>query len=207
MASRMSSIAGTPPEIAGYGGDSGRPSGARRRAALTGLLVLLAAVTMLFAAFTSAMVVRRGLSDDWVSIPLPQILWLNTGVLVISSVFLEKARRALHGGEREGFHRWWLAGTVLGCGFLAGQYVAWRSLHEAGIYLASNPSSSFFFLLTVAHAVHVGGGLLALLYIEFQALRLQLGPAKRTAVEVSGLYWHFLGALWIYLMLLLKVWG
>ena len=92
------------------------PTGAAsfRRASFTGLYVLLAASTMLFAAFTSAMVVRRGLSDDWVSMPKPPILLVNTAVLLASSVALEMARRALKHGGRSQFNGWWTAGTALG---------------------------------------------------------------------------------------------
>src|SRR5437763_3227382 len=102
-----------PPVEGGWGGDGGGGSdgrGAFRRASFTGLYVLLAASTMLFAAFTSAMVVRRGLSDDWVSMPKPPILLLNTAILLASSVTLEVARRALRTGERAKFNGWWTAG-------------------------------------------------------------------------------------------------
>src|ERR1017187_4127346 len=96
----------------GGGGSDGR--GAFRRASFTGLYVMLAASTMLFAAFTSAMVVRRGLSDDWVSMAKPPILLVNTGVLLASSLALELARRALKSGGRSKFNGWWTAGTALG---------------------------------------------------------------------------------------------
>jgi len=174
---------------------------------MTGLLVLLAASVMLFAAFSSAFFVRRGLSNDWVNTPMPQILWLNTAVLVASSAVIELARRALRSGHRAAFNRYWTAGTALGALFLGGQYIAWRELHAAGIYLATNPSSSFFFLLTCVHAVHLLGGISALGYVDVQALRLRLGPGKRTAVDVSALFWHFLDGIWIYLMLLFFFWG
>ena len=190
----------------GGGGDSGG-RGASRRASLTGLAVLLAASVMLFAAFTSAFVVRKGMSNDWVSVPLPRVLWLNTAILLASSLTLELARRALKSGKRAAFNRFWTAGTVLGGFFLAGQYLAWTQLRAQGIYLATNPSSSFFYLLTCTHAVHLMGGMIALLYVDVQAIRLRLGPGKRTAVEVSALFWHFLDAMWIYLLILFLVWG
>jgi cytochrome c oxidase subunit 3 len=174
---------------------------------LTGIFLLFAAIVMLFAALTSAMVVRRGLSNDWSSIPLPNILWWNTGVLVASSTALEMARRALRRSARRDFNRYWLTGTVLGALFLTGQYAAWRQLQAAGIYLATNPSSSFFYVLTVVHAVHLAGGMLALLYISLKAVRLELGPGKRTGADVAALYWHFMDGLWIYLMLLFRIWG
>ncbi|MBI2679569.1 MAG: cytochrome c oxidase subunit 3 [Candidatus Solibacter usitatus] len=195
-----------PPPLSG-GDDDSRGRGASRRASFTGLMVLLAASVMLIAAFTSAFVVRRGLSDDWVTMPLPRILWVNTAVLLASSVALELARRALKSGRRTAFNRFWTAGTVLGLVFLAGQYAAWQQLYRAGIYIATNPSSSFFFLLTCVHAVHLIGGIGALGYVNIQALRLRLGPGKRTAVDVCAVFWHFLDGMWVYLLLLFLIWG
>ena len=199
-----------PPVDGGWGGDSGgNPDGrgAFRRASFTGLWVLLAASTMLFAAFTSAMVVRRGLSDDWVSTPKPPILLVNTGILLASSLALELARRALKSGGRARFNGWWTAGTVLGVLFLGGQLLAWNQLNAEKVFIFTNPSSSFFYVLTVAHAVHLLGGVSALFYVDVQALRLSLGPAKRTAIDISAIFWHFLDGLWLYLMVLFYVWG
>ena len=139
--------------------------------------------------------------------PVPRILWLNTGVLVASSITIELARRALRSGRRTAFNRYWTGATLLGVVFLCGQYAAWRQLNDAGIYLATNPSSSFFFLLTCVHAVHLLGGISALGYIDVQALMLRLGPGKRTAVDVSAYFWHFLDGVWIYLMVLFLFWG
>src|SRR5713226_6123521 len=117
---------GAPPPAQGFGGDGGGSDGrgASRRASMTGLMVLLAASVMLFAAFSSAFFVRRGLSNDWVDTPVPRILWLNTLVLVASSGVIELARRALRSGRRAAFNRYWTGGTVLGGVFLVGQYVA-----------------------------------------------------------------------------------
>ncbi|HTS61786.1 MAG TPA: cytochrome c oxidase subunit 3 [Candidatus Acidoferrales bacterium] len=199
-----------PPPIEGGWGDDGGGNdgrGSSRRASFTGLWVLLAASTMLFAAFTSAMVVRRGLSDDWASTPKPPILFVNTAVLLLSSAALDMARRALKAGARERFNTWWTTGTVLGFLFLGGQTLAWLQLKDAGVFISTNPSSSFFYVLTAAHAFHLLGGVSALLYVDVQALRLRLGPAKRTAIDVSAIFWHFLDGLWLYLMVLFYVWG
>jgi cytochrome c oxidase subunit 3 len=162
---------------------------------------------MAFAAFTSAFVVRRGMSNDWVSLPMPRIVWLDTAILLGSSLLLELARRALKSGRRTAFNRYWTAGTVLGGIFLVGQALAWRQLNAEGIFVSSNPSSSFFYLLTATHGFHIVGGLAALLYVDVQALRLRLGPGKRTAVDVSAMFWHFVDGVWIYLMILFLVWG
>ena len=76
-----------------------------------------------------------------------------------------------------------------------------------GVFLATNPSSAFFYLLTATHGLHLLGGVVALGYIDYQAIRLRLGPGKRTAVDVAGIYWHFMGGLWVYLLLLFRLWG
>ena len=196
-----------PPGDGSGGGDGPGGRGSSRRASMTGLMVLLAAVVMFFAALTSAFIVRRGLSNDWISTRMPGVIWLNTAALLASSAVLELARRALRAGRRENFNRLWIAGSALGVLFLAGQYAAWLELRAQGIYLATNPSSSFFYLLTAAHAVHLIGGVVALLYVSVQALRLQLGPGKRTAIDVTAVYWHFLDGLWVYLLILFLVWG
>ena len=192
----------------GGGGDSGG-RGADRRASFTGLFVLLAASTMVFAAFTSAFVVRRGLSDmnDWVSIHKPPILFVNTAILLASSFILDLSRRALKAGARSRFNLWWTMATALGILFLAGQAVAWYQLKQAGVYISTNPASSFFYVLTASHAFHLLGGVAALVYVDVQALRLRLGPAKRTAIDVTAVYWHFLDGIWLYLMVLFYVWG
>src|ERR1700690_486331 len=137
-----------PPRGGGFGGGGPDGRGASRRASMTGLMVLLAATTMAFAAFTSAFVVRRGISNDWVALPLPPIVWANTGILLGSSLLLELARRSLKTGRRTGFNRYWTAGTVLGALFLVGQALAWLQLNREGIFVATNPSSSFFYLPT-----------------------------------------------------------
>jgi cytochrome c oxidase subunit III len=198
-----------PPFEHGWGGGDGSPEGrgASRRASFTGLIVLLVATTMVFAALTSAFVMRRGIAEDWTSLPKPPVLFVNTAVLLLSSVVLDLSRRALKAGNRSRFNLWWTLATGLGILFLVGQAYAWRELNGQGFYIATNPASSFFYLLTAAHAVHLFGGVAALVYVDVQALRLRLGPAKRTAIDVTAIFWHFLDGLWIYLMVLLYVWG
>src|SRR2546421_13119735 len=110
---------GEPPGSGDFGGGPGR--GASRRASLTGLMVLLAAVVMFFAALSSAFIVRRGLSTDWEHTQLPRIIFLSTAVLLASSAVLELARRALKAGQRENFNRLWIGGSLLGVLFLGGQ--------------------------------------------------------------------------------------
>ncbi len=119
---------------------------------------------------------------------------------------LDLARRALKARQRLNFNRWWTAATGLGVLFLVGQAIAWSQLRAAGIYVATNPSSSFFYVLTAVHALHLIGGITALTWVDVQALRLRLGPAKRTAIDVCAVFWHFLDALWIMLMAIFYLW-
>lgn len=204
---------GGPPSVpSDFGGDGGGGEGpgdrgGSRKASLTGLVVLMVASVMTFLSLLSALVVRRGLSNDWTKFPFPHILWTNTAVLLASSVMLDLARRALKRGKRQAFNYLWPVGTLLGAAFLGGQVIAWRQLNAEGIFVASNPSSSFFYVLTWAHAAHAVGGLIALIYVGVQALRYRLGPGKRTAVEISTYFWHFLDVLWLGLILLFVWWG
>lgn len=156
-------------------------------------------------AFIVALAMRRDIATDWVSIHKPRILWLNTAVLLASSLLLERARRTLRSGNRGDFNRWWTAGTALGLLFLGGQWLAWQQLRAAGLYVASNISSAFFYILTAVHAAHLIGALVALIYVDVGALRFRLGPSKRTAIDVSAVFWHFLDVLWVLLMVVFYV--
>lgn len=187
----------------GWRGDDGSSAAFPQRVYLTGIWLLLAAILMFFMALTSAYIVRKGLSDDWVPITLPPILWLNTAVLGASSFTLERARRMLTRGLIGDFRHWWSLTTGLGVLFLVGQLVAWRQLAAAGVYLATNPSSSFFYLLTGAHGVHLLGGVIALLYVASRTGHVDGRLSQRTAATISSIYWHFLGGLWVFLFLLL----
>jgi cytochrome c oxidase subunit III len=178
----------------------------------TGIWVGLAAITMTFAAFTSALVVTRGSTHEWNHIALPRILYLNSIVLLGSSLTLEIARRTMAAFARGRNVRrsvpmaWLYATLLLGLLFVIGQYAAWLRLKSAGLYLASNLSSSFFYVLTAVHGVHVLGGLLALSLVirKFSAPLLIL---RKSTMDSTSYYWHFMGILWLYLLgiLLLKL--
>ncbi|MGB7624597.1 MAG: heme-copper oxidase subunit III [Terriglobia bacterium] len=171
-----------------------------------GLWFGLGAILMLFVAFTSAYIYRQGLSFDWQPLsPLP-ILWFNTAVLVLSSLTFEGARRALRHDLTTSFGRWLGVTTLLGVTFLVGQYMAWAQLAARGVFLGTNPHSSFFYVLTATHAVHLLGGVLALGYVMQGSLHQKYTSRSCTAVEVTAVYWHFMDGLWIYLFLLLFLW-
>jgi cytochrome c oxidase subunit III len=172
----------------------------------TGMWVVLAAISMTFAALTSALVVRKGGAIDWRHFTLPSILYLNTAVLLASSVTLEVARRRIAqfmGGVRnkaESPARWLYITLALGLLFVAGQYIAWRQLSAQGLYLATNPSSSFFYVFTAAHVLHILGGLGGLVRVVGKVKHLTL---RRTTLDATSRYWHFVDVLWVYLLVLL----
>ncbi len=177
--------------------------------ASTGIWVGLAAITMSFAAFTSALIVRQG-TAPLVHITLPPVLYLNTLVIVASSLTLEIARRriaAFMGGglagkasQQENPARWLYITLFLGLLFVAGQTFAWIQLKSQGFGLATNISYSFFYVLTVAHALHVFGGLGGLVRVIG---KLNKSVLRRSTLDATSRYWHFMGVLWVYLLLLL----
>jgi len=172
----------------------------------TGIYVVLFAITMMFAAFSSALIVRKGSSLDWQTFTLPSILYLNTLILLTSSVTLEVARRRVAtfmGGLKshtESPARWLYITLSLGLLFVAGQYAAWSQLRTEGLYLATNPSSSFFYVLTATHALHVLGGLGGLIYV---IRKLTKSTLRRSSLDATARYWHFMDVLWLYLLCLL----
>lgn len=176
-----------------------RPSGPTR--AQTGVLIGIATITMSFAALTSALVVRQAASPDWLHFRLPTILYLNTLVLLISSGTLEASRRRIARGAA-------MAGIALtlalGLLFVLGQIIAWRDLGAQGLFLATSPSSSFFYVLTALHALHLVGGVAGLSYVLYRVSRIS-GPAAGSLIGAAALYWHFMAALWVCLLLILAL--
>ena len=179
--------------------------------ARTGVWIGIAAITMSFAAYTSALIVRQGATPDWRHFQLPPILYLNTLLLLASSGTLERGRRLI---LREAPWRtaaasrgpaWLLLTLVLGVLFIGGQVVAWRDLAAQGLFLSSNPSSSFFYVFTALHALHLLGGVTALGYVLVR-LRSSAAWPPTGALDATSLYWHFMDVLWLYLLGVLALW-
>jgi cytochrome c oxidase subunit 3 len=198
-----------------------------RRARL-GLICAIATVGMVFVSLTSALIVRRGLPTfddasrtyfrDWGGVQLPWVLLaINTAILLISSVTMEGARRGMArraalapvqsipgvslGSERN--FPWLGVTVILGFGFLVGQGMAWADLRSRGFFVNTNPDSSFIYLFTGAHALHLAGGIIALLWAGITSLQRKPIEGRRIVVDVAAWYWHFMGVLWIYVFALL----
>lgn len=197
-----------PPPLKGVNGASGdrgegpgprSPGGAfpLPRAQL-GLWLFLAVATILFSAVISAYVVRMGMSD-WQPLPEPALLWVNTGVLVLSSAALQWARRRARRCPLEGVRPGLILGGGLALAFFVGQLWAWQQLHAGGYFLAANPSSSFFYLITALHGAHLGGGLVTWGRTTVRVWRGVDGARARLSVSLCAVYWHFLLVVWLVL--------
>jgi cytochrome c oxidase subunit III len=199
----------------------------RLRRARLGVIVALTAVVMIFVSYSSAYVVRQGLPTldprtgllvrDWLPLQLPNFLLVNTLVLLISTLTMELARRqavrtavtitneSQLSTRTEVDKMPWLALTgILGLSFLAGQWLVWRELAVRGFYVATSPSSSFFYLLTGMHGIHLFGGILALLAAGAASLLRKSAVSAAVVVDATGWYWHFMTVLWVYILCLLE---
>ena len=214
-----------PPKRWGGDGDGNPNYRDRRRRYRMGVMIGMAAIIMFFVSLTSAYIVRQGIGNwdsrtgqyvtDWVPLRMPGILWVNTFILLISSVTMEMARRRTLeravtaqqfgiDGEQRTFP-WLGVTTILGLGFLAGQALAWKDLASQGVFISTNPASSFFYVLTISHGLHLLGGVLALFYASITAVLSRPLDTKSIVVDVTALYWHFMDGLWIYIFALLLI--
>jgi cytochrome c oxidase subunit III len=167
-----------------------------------GLGVFLAVATSLFALLISAYHMRM-MGDDWVRLPVPKVLWLNTAVLILASVAMQRTRAAARRGQPDRVKNGMIAAGVLTFGFLAGQLWAWQQMEAAGYFLAANPAYSFFFLLTAVHGLHLLGGLWVWGRTTARVLRGAEAEAIRLSVELCTVYWHYLLAVWVVLFAVL----
>ena len=157
---------------------------------------------MLFAGLSSAYIVLRGV-PEWQNIEIPKLLWPNTLVLILSSMSLEIARRAVRRNDLQSMKRWLGIAGVLGVAFIGGQLVAWRQLALSGVYVPSTLQSGFFYILTGLHGVHLLGGVVALGFVLGKALKNRLTAFNYEPLKLCALYWHVMDGLWVYLFALL----
>jgi len=160
-------------------------------------------IATLFVTLTCVLLSRWAHSPDWFSIPLPSILYVNTAILLLSSLSIEFARFSLRAGVSKHCARWIFVTLILGVVFIGGQIVAWRALVFRGLHLASNPGSFFLYLITGAHALHFLVAIISLASVRFLMGRLTRKAEQQTALGTIALYWHFMDGLWCYLLALL----
>jgi cytochrome c oxidase subunit III len=170
--------------------------------------ILLAAIVMMFVALASSYIILSG-NPEWQPVRMPRAFMFSTGLILISSVTMTAARRQLQRGQRRKHQVWLLVTLLIGLAFLAVQYAGWRQLVSAGAFISSNPHSSFYYLFTGAHGVHLLGGLTALAYLAARSGQVLVGEAsekRSAATDAVALYWHFMDGLWVCLFLLLWLW-
>lgn len=196
------------PPAQGDGGDErGRPDPESTFPVSKGRLVLwllLTVVVMLFAGFTSAYIVLRG-APTWQNVAIPGTLWVNTFILLGSSVTMEWTRKQMREGSKARVKLWMGITAGLGLAFLIGQLVVWNQMANGGVYLASTLHSSFLFILTGTHAVHLLGGISALAYVTVQIFRNRYTSTNHEPVVLCATYWHFMDGLWVYLFLMFNL--
>jgi cytochrome c oxidase subunit 3 len=183
-------------------GPIGEPGVSSLPTAKIGLGVFLAVVGTLFALLISAYSMRMEMGE-WRPAPVPKLLWLNTGMLILSSGALQWAQVAARRGRQDGVRAGLLAGGVFALAFLAGQLIAWRQLDVAGYYMTANPAAAFFYLITGVHGLHLLGGLVALGRTMDKAWQGVAAGEVRLSVELCATYWHFLLFVWLVLFGLL----
>lgn len=203
---------GTPPPTStgrdgGEGGSGGqRPAAAdspSRKYAFA-VAFLLISILVLFLALAVAFGILRTQSKFWIPFHMPRIVLVNTAILLASSVLLEVARRKLRAGNPDAFKKIWMTATGLGVLFVLGQLVAWRELAAQGVYMASSQASSFFYVFTGVHAVHLLGGIGMLLFVALRKFGTD-SLAKSASARVASLYWHVMDVVWLFLLGLLLV--
>ena len=176
---------------------------------LTGFLLVV--VSMTFGGLIAAyIVIATNGSAEWQPFALPFQVWISTLIILLSSLSYHFGKSAIVRDDQASAKKWMIVTTVLGAMFISSQLLAWLALTARGLYVASNPYAGFFYVLTAVHAFHVLGGMVALGSIVLRVWAPAAGEAalvKRSALaQVVGWYWHFMGALWIVLLVLLGFW-
>jgi len=196
---------GPPLAGGGDGGDSDPGHGrGTQNVAVLGMWIALIPILTLFLAFVSAYIVRHGLGTEWAPGSMPRIVYANTVILGLSSLLLERSRAVERAG---GYARPWIAATfLLGVTFVIGQVFAWLDLKAHGMTFSATPYASFFFVMTIAHALHVAGGLAGLGFASLAPPQGWRGQSLALILRVNAIYWHFLGGLWLLLFTLLQFW-
>ncbi len=164
--------------------------------------LFIISITMLFAAFTSAYLVRRA-EGNWVEFEIPSIFYVSTAVLLLSSITMHLSVKAARKDDIVRLRRLITLTVVGGIAFLVLQVLGWQELQKAGIYVKGNPAESFYYILTGTHLFHIITGLGVLLYAFYSTFRGKIHAGNTTQIEVCATYWHFLDILWVYLFLFL----
>lgn len=163
----------------------------------------LTIASVIFSMFGVSYIIRMSL-PDWEPVAAPTQLWLNTALLVISSVLFQWARNTAAAGKQKNLVTAFIGGGVFALLFIAGQMLTWEGLQAQGLYVASNPANSFFYLLTGLHVAHLLGGLWVWSKSSIRLLSGGKPEELRLSIELCTLYWHFLLIVWLVIFAVLS---
>jgi len=166
------------------------------------LWLFIITVVMIFAALTSAYIVRQA-EGNWLTFDMPVELWITSGIIILSSISMQWSYFAAKRDELSQVKIGLIITTILGFLFLVGQVYAWGALVDRNVFFVGNPSGSFLYVLTGLHGAHLISGIIFLLIVLFSALKYKVHSKKLTQIQMCRTYWHFLGGLWIYLFIFL----
>ena len=168
-----------------------------------GLGVFMAVASALFALAISAYHMRMEFGEDWLSVPSPALLWVNSAVLVLASLTLQWSWNAARRDDGLGMRRWHVAGGFFSVAFMFGQVLVWRDLQAGGYFMTTNPANAFFYLLTGLHVAHLLGGLVVWVHTSLKFRGGALPGDVRETIELCAIYWHYLLVIWLILFALL----
>ena len=171
-----------------------------------GLWVAFASIAMMFGSLTSAYIVRRG-AGNWLEFVLPIEFLISTAVIILSSICLHISYLSFKKGNEKNYKLYLIFSFLLGIAFVFTQYLGWTSMYQMGIYLTGNPSGSFIYVISALHALHILGGMAALVMAMVYAFKLPYyySETRLLRFQMVNQYWHFMGAVWIYLFLFFNV--
>lgn len=168
------------------------------------LWLFIVSIVMIFASMTSAYLVRQG-EGNWVEFELPFIFWINSAILIASSITVQWAYFSAKRDNLEALKIAMGLTTLLGIAFLVGQWYSWVDLVNMQVFFVGNPSGSFLYVLTGLHALHLITGVIFLLIVLIAALKYKVHAKNMVRMEMCTTYWHFLDILWLYLFVFLLI--
>lgn len=168
------------------------------------LWLFIVSIVMIFVSLSSAYIVRQA-QGNWLEFDLPAIFWVNSGLLFLSSITMHWAYLSAKKDNLGVLKIAMAITTVLGIGFLVGQWFSWAELEEMRVFLRGNPSGSFLYVLTGLHAFHLVSGIVFLLLVLKASFKYQVHAKNMLRMELCTTYWHFLDILWLYLFVFLLV--
>uniref|UniRef100_UPI0040482688 cytochrome c oxidase subunit 3 n=1 Tax=Algoriphagus sp. TaxID=1872435 RepID=UPI0040482688 len=166
------------------------------------LWLFLVTVVMIFAALTSAYIVRQA-EGNWLEYELPEIFWYTSGIVILSSIALQVAYYSAKKYNFVGLRLGMVLTVLLGIGFLIGQWYSWVALVDREVFFVGNPAGSFLYVFTGLHAVHLISGVIFLIIVLISTFRYKVHSQALNTLDMAATYWHFLGGLWLYLFLFL----